>query len=165
MIAIDAPKTSAQNTLRYDFCACFLQIGLGASVFNYDVVCGLGSRGKVKERGGGGDVVTSLTTSDAEIARDPRPPCGWRRGGPVCFVAPPRRCAPASPASSLRASRTPHSPKSVPPDRLPSLSLRLWPPYISIGSLWISRTCRSVRNEILGLPRNLWVNCHKETRG
>jgi len=49
-------------------------------------------------------VVTSLTTSDAEIARDPRPPCGWRRGGPVCFVAPPRRCAAASPASSLRAS-------------------------------------------------------------
>ena len=39
-----------------------------------------------------------------EIARDPRPPCGWRRGGLVCFVAPPRRCAEASPSSSLRAS-------------------------------------------------------------
>ena len=47
---------------------------------------------------------TSSTTSDAEIARDPRSPCGWRRGGLVCFVAPPRRCAEASPSSSLRAS-------------------------------------------------------------
>ena len=47
---------------------------------------------------------TSLIASSAEIARGPRPPFGWRRGGPVCFVAPPQRCAGASPSSSLRAS-------------------------------------------------------------
>jgi hypothetical protein len=55
-------------------------------------------RGEIEERGGG-DVLTSLTTSDAEIAPQP-PPEGCGRDEAIRFVAPPPRCP--SIASSAR---------------------------------------------------------------
>jgi len=42
---------------------------------------------------------TSLTTSNAEIARNPHAPYGFRRRGGICGVGAPRRCTPTSPAS------------------------------------------------------------------
>jgi len=53
---------------------------------------------------------TSLTRSNAEIARNPSGwpfgpvPCGFRRRGGICCVGAPRRCTPASPASRRLAS-------------------------------------------------------------
>jgi hypothetical protein len=47
-------------------------------------------------------VVRSVTRKAKEMARQTLSPGGWRREGPAFFVAPPRRCAAASPVSSLR---------------------------------------------------------------
>ena len=47
---------------------------------------------------------TSLTTSNAEIARNPRAPFGFRRREGICCVGAPRRCTPTSPASRRLAS-------------------------------------------------------------
>jgi len=53
-------------------------------------VARIGIAGKVKARGGG-DAGTSLTTSNAEIARNTYAPKGfWRRRG-ICCVGAPRR--------------------------------------------------------------------------
>jgi len=57
-------------------------------------------RGEIKERGGG-DAGTSATTSDAEVARYPHQPEGWRLDGVDFFVAPPPRCTDIA-SSSLR---------------------------------------------------------------
>jgi hypothetical protein len=46
----------------------------------------------------------SSTTSNAEIARNPPAPSGFRRRGGICCVGAPRRCAPTSPASRRLAS-------------------------------------------------------------
>ena len=40
----------------------------------------MGLGGEIKERGGN-DAGTSATTSDTEVARNPRQPEGWRRDG------------------------------------------------------------------------------------
>ena len=47
---------------------------------------------------------TSLTTSNAEIARNTHAPFGFRRHGGICGVGAPRRCASTSPASRRLAS-------------------------------------------------------------
>ena len=47
---------------------------------------------------------TSLTTSNAEIARNPHAPFGFRRHGGICGVGAPRRCTPTSPALRRLAS-------------------------------------------------------------
>jgi len=47
---------------------------------------------------------TSLTTSNAEIARNPHAPFGFRRHGGICGVGAPRRCTSTSPASRRLAS-------------------------------------------------------------
>src|SRR5438876_10051392 len=67
------------------------------------VNCGWGLRGQIKERGGV-DAGPSATTSDAEMARNPRPPGGLRRDGGHLFVAPPR------PGGRLDSSARPHLP-------------------------------------------------------
>jgi hypothetical protein len=47
---------------------------------------------------------TSLTTSNAEIARNPHAPFGFRRRWGICGVGAPRRCTETSPASRRLAS-------------------------------------------------------------
>jgi hypothetical protein len=56
-----------------------------ACVINFDDYCGRVLRGEVA-KGGGGDAVVSSTTSDKEIARNPRPPGGLRRKGPISLL-------------------------------------------------------------------------------
>jgi hypothetical protein len=46
----------------------------------------------------------SSTTSNAEIARNPHEPSGFRRRGGICCVGAPRRWATTSPASHRLAS-------------------------------------------------------------
>jgi len=47
-------------------------------------------------------VVTSLTTSNAEIARKTNAPCGFRRRRGICRVGAPRRCRASDATHRLR---------------------------------------------------------------
>ncbi len=87
-------------------------------------------RGEIKERGGG-DAGTSATTSDAEIARNPHQPEGWRRDGIYFFVAPPPRCTVTS-----RRRRFGNST----PSRSPQTSPYLWNEALTHGSVCSSLT-------------------------
>jgi hypothetical protein len=68
-----------------------------------------GLRGKIEARGGSRCRGASSTTSNEEIARNPRAPKGFRRRGAICSVAAPRRCSSASPA----AHRLPSGPTTL----------------------------------------------------
>ena len=65
-------------------------------------------RGEIKERGGG-DAGPSAMTSDAEIARNPHQPEGWRRNDLDFIVAPPPRCTQTS-----RRRRARHKRRGIP---------------------------------------------------
>ncbi len=58
---------------------------LSTPFHKYDNVCGWGLRGEVAKRGGG-DAGTSATTRDKEIARNPYPPEGLERDGPISLL-------------------------------------------------------------------------------
>ena len=58
---------------------------LGTPFHKYGNVCGWGLRGEVAKRGGV-DAGTSTTTRDKEIARNPHPPEGLGRDGPIFLL-------------------------------------------------------------------------------
>ena len=58
---------------------------LSTHFHKYGNVCGGGLRGEVAKRGGG-DAEASATTNDKEIARNPHPPKGLGRDGPISLL-------------------------------------------------------------------------------
>ena len=58
---------------------------LSTPFHRYGNVCGWVLRGEIAKRGGG-DAVASLTTNDKEIARNPHPPVGLGRDGPISLL-------------------------------------------------------------------------------
>ena len=58
---------------------------LSTPFHKYDDVCGWGLRGEVAKRGGG-DTEASSTTNDKEIDRNPHPPKGLGRYGPISLL-------------------------------------------------------------------------------
>ena len=58
---------------------------LSTPFHKYGNVCGWGLRGEVAKKGGG-DAGTSATTRDKEFARNPHPPEGLERDGPISLL-------------------------------------------------------------------------------
>ncbi len=78
MLALDVVKGNGKSPLPRYF-------GLSTPFHKYGNVCGWVLRGEVAKRGGG-DAGTSATTRDKEIARNPHPPEGLGRDGPISLL-------------------------------------------------------------------------------